>query len=158
MTESVSALPATGIRCSDADRERTSERLRAAAGDGRLTMDELDDRLAGVYATRYSHELDAFVADLPAAEEPPSTGWRAVLRLLWAQLAADLALLVGRRGTGWTRRRIVIAVVALMVLGFLVAAAFHGFGGDGPGGGPVGPRGFDGPPFGGPPFGGRGPH
>jgi DUF1707 SHOCT-like domain len=151
MTESVSAPLATGIRCSDADRERITERLRAAAGEGRLTMDELDDRLAGVYATKYCHELDAFVADLPRAEEPPSTGWHEVFGTVWAQLSADLALLFGRRGAGWSRRRIVVAIVTLMVVGLLVAAAFHGFGSDGPGarGGGFEPRGFDGPPFGG---------
>jgi hypothetical protein len=31
-------------RASDADRERTADRLRRAAGDGRLTVDELDER------------------------------------------------------------------------------------------------------------------
>ncbi|MGH3265270.1 MAG: DUF1707 SHOCT-like domain-containing protein, partial [Trebonia sp.] len=33
------------MRASDADRERAANVLRDAAGDGRLTMDELDARL-----------------------------------------------------------------------------------------------------------------
>ena len=66
MSEPVSLLAATGVRCADTDRERTGERLRNAAADGRLTMDELEDRLGGVYAARYHYELDTLVADLPA--------------------------------------------------------------------------------------------
>jgi hypothetical protein len=33
------------LRASDDDRERTANRLRAAGGDGRLTVDELDERV-----------------------------------------------------------------------------------------------------------------
>jgi Domain of unknown function (DUF1707) len=34
-----------GLRASDADRDRVAEVLRQAAGEGRLTLDELDERL-----------------------------------------------------------------------------------------------------------------
>ncbi|GAA0380693.1 hypothetical protein Acor_02300 [Acrocarpospora corrugata] len=53
------------LRASDADREAMSERLRVAAGEGRITLDELDDRLEGVYAAKTYAELDALVVDLP---------------------------------------------------------------------------------------------
>jgi hypothetical protein len=54
------AAPTPGApRCSDAERERTCAVLHAAAGDGRLTLDEVEVRLAGVYAARHRHELDA---------------------------------------------------------------------------------------------------
>ena len=33
------------MRASDADRERVAERLRSAAGEGRLLTDELEERL-----------------------------------------------------------------------------------------------------------------
>ncbi len=150
MTESVSVHPATGIRCSDNDRERTGERLRAAAGEGYLSMDELDDRMAGVYSARYRHELDTLVTDLPPAAPAGPAGWRAVLSAAWAQLGADAALLLGRGGPGWTRRRIVLAVVAvavaaLLIAGFVVASVLHGGGGDGGG---IERHGFEGPPFG----------
>jgi hypothetical protein len=148
MTESVSVHPATGIRCSDADRERTGERLRDAAGEGYLSMDELDDRMAGVYSARYHHELDTLVTDLPHAAPAGPAGWRFVLSAVWAQLGADAALLLGRGGPGWTRRRIVLAAVlavsVLLVAGFVVAAV-HGFGGGGDG---IERHGFEGPPFG----------
>jgi Domain of unknown function (DUF1707)/Cell wall-active antibiotics response 4TMS YvqF len=53
------------LRASDADRERTAEILREAAGDGRLTMDELDERLDAVYAAKTYAELEPITHDLP---------------------------------------------------------------------------------------------
>ena len=42
---SMSDAPHPELRASDDDRERAADTLRRAAGDGRLTMDELDERL-----------------------------------------------------------------------------------------------------------------
>jgi hypothetical protein len=53
------------LRASDADRERIAERLRHATGEGRLSADELEERLEAVFAARTYGELDAVVADLP---------------------------------------------------------------------------------------------
>jgi len=53
------------LRASDADRERVAETLRQAAGDGRLTMDELDERLDAVYAAKTYAELVPITRDLP---------------------------------------------------------------------------------------------
>ena len=53
------------LRASDADRERVAEKLREAAGDGRLTMDELDERLDAVYAAKTYAELVPITDDLP---------------------------------------------------------------------------------------------
>jgi len=53
------------LRASDQDRERTAEILRDAAGDGRLSMSELDDRLDAVYAAKTYAELEPIVRDLP---------------------------------------------------------------------------------------------
>jgi hypothetical protein len=55
------------LRASDADRERVAETLREAAGDGRLTMDELDERLDAVYAAKTYAELVPITRDLPDA-------------------------------------------------------------------------------------------
>jgi hypothetical protein len=52
------------LRASDADREQTSELLRRAAGEGRLTMDELDERLAEAFAARTRAELEQLIADV----------------------------------------------------------------------------------------------
>jgi hypothetical protein len=47
------------VRASDADRERVADLLRRHCNDGRLTLDELGDRLAEVYACRYLGELNS---------------------------------------------------------------------------------------------------
>lgn len=52
-------------RASDGDRERVVARLRRAVGDGRLTMDEFDERVQSVYAARTYGELEDLTADLP---------------------------------------------------------------------------------------------
>ena len=60
------------LRASHADRDRVVEILRVAAGDGRLTADELDERLEAALSARTHGQLDALTADLPAAagEQP----------------------------------------------------------------------------------------
>jgi hypothetical protein len=44
--------------------------LRRAAGEGRLTVEELDERTEQAYAARTRGELDALLHDLPAAPAP----------------------------------------------------------------------------------------
>ena len=41
----------------DADRERAAARLQQALAEGRITLDELEERLAVVYAARYAADL-----------------------------------------------------------------------------------------------------
>ena len=52
------------LRASDAERERTADQLRHAAGEGRLTVEELDERLNAAYAARTRGELDRLVGDV----------------------------------------------------------------------------------------------
>jgi hypothetical protein len=55
------------MRASDGDRERVADQLREAAGHGRLTMDELEERLEQTYAAKTYAELTPLTRDLPAA-------------------------------------------------------------------------------------------
>jgi len=55
------------LRASHEDRDRVVELLRVSAGDGRLTADELDERLELAMTARTYGELAQLVADLPAA-------------------------------------------------------------------------------------------
>ena len=55
------------LRASHDDRDRVVEMLRVSAGDGRLTADELDERLELAMTARTYGELAKLVADLPAA-------------------------------------------------------------------------------------------
>jgi hypothetical protein len=56
------------LRASDAERDRTAETLRHAMGEGRLTVDELEDRLRAAYTVPTVRELELLVSDvtLPA--------------------------------------------------------------------------------------------
>jgi Domain of unknown function (DUF1707) len=66
------------LRASHADRDQVVELLRVAAGDGRLSPEELDDRLERALTARTYAELAALTADLPAtpgaAVVPPGAG------------------------------------------------------------------------------------
>jgi hypothetical protein len=56
----------SSLRASDTDRDTVADRLRAAATEGRLTTDELDERVSTALRARTYGELDQLVADLPA--------------------------------------------------------------------------------------------
>lgn len=53
------------LRVSDADRHQVAEILREAAGDGRIDLDELDERLEATYAARTYADLVPITMDLP---------------------------------------------------------------------------------------------
>ncbi|MEV4243076.1 DUF1707 domain-containing protein [Streptosporangium canum] len=53
------------IRAADGDRDQTSAILRNAVGDGRLTMDEFEERLAAVYTAKTYADLELLTGDLP---------------------------------------------------------------------------------------------
>jgi hypothetical protein len=60
------------LRSSDADRERVAGQLQKHFADGRLTFDELQERLEQTYAARTVAELDRITEDLPADPAPPA--------------------------------------------------------------------------------------
>jgi hypothetical protein len=62
--------PSDNLRASDADRQRVAEQLKAALDEGRLALDEYDDRLQQVYAAKTYADLKVPLADLPAV--PPA--------------------------------------------------------------------------------------
>lgn len=53
------------MRAADEDRDRTADVLRSAFVEGRLSQDELDERLGKVYSARTYADLSAQTADLP---------------------------------------------------------------------------------------------
>lgn len=56
------------LRASDADRERVAEVLRDALTEGRLDMEEFEERLEATYKARTYGELAPITRDLPAGE------------------------------------------------------------------------------------------
>lgn len=91
---------ATGfnVRVGDADREGVAAQLREHYADGRLTLEELNERLDQAFAAKTRADLDAVLRDLPhtvrtpgptvggpyGPMQPPGTGWD--------------------QGNGWSRR------------------------------------------------------
>ncbi|MGW0751000.1 DUF1707 SHOCT-like domain-containing protein [Streptomyces sp. NPDC002587] len=58
--------PLPELRASDADRDRVVERLRDAVAEGRLDMEEFEERLEAAYTSRTYAELEPLTRDLPA--------------------------------------------------------------------------------------------
>jgi hypothetical protein len=98
------ATPRQALRASDKDREQIAADLRHAAAEGRLRVEELEQRLAAAFSSMTYGELDRVVSDLPRPRPPGSS-------------------LVVARGRRWPRRALVAAAaaVALLVAGALGA-------------------------------------
>src|SRR5580692_6639088 len=65
MSQSPADQDPASLRASDKDRESAAEVLREAAGEGRLNMTELDERLEAVYEAKTYAELEPIIRDLP---------------------------------------------------------------------------------------------
>ena len=72
MAGDASAQAREDQRATHEDRDRVVEVLRLAAGDGRLTVEELDERVGAALTARTYGELTALVSDLPAARDAPT--------------------------------------------------------------------------------------
>jgi len=55
---------------SDQERDRAAQELREHFAAGRLTEDELNERVQGVYAARTAQQLTGVLSDLPALPVP----------------------------------------------------------------------------------------
>lgn len=58
------------MRISDKDRNAVAEVLREAAGEGRIDLTELDQRLEAAYAAKTYADLVPITADLPVRQHP----------------------------------------------------------------------------------------
>ena len=96
------------LRAGDAERERTAEALRRAHAEGRLDVDELQDRIGRCYAARTVGELARLVSDLPAegigsphpSRRPPVRHVRLALALAVAIAALLTAVVHGQHVAG----------------------------------------------------------
>ena len=90
------------LRASDADRDAAVERLRAAALDGRLDGDELEERLSQAYAARWCSELARLTDDVtpplvfvrPERRVNPLAVASLVCGLVWFGFFGSLAAIV----------------------------------------------------------------
>jgi hypothetical protein len=112
------------VRASDAEREDVSRQLSAHAAAGRLTPEELDERLDAAYAARTHGELARLLDDLPAAPAPRADDpTRAVARARLAHRAGAAAITsllcvgiwaaAGASGSFWPIWVILVAVIGL---------------------------------------------
>jgi Domain of unknown function (DUF1707) len=82
------------LRASDADREQVAERLRHATAEGRLSEDELEERLEALYAARTYGALHALTVDLPVSRSLGDQPRARLRRVIGAVGALTLVLSV----------------------------------------------------------------
>jgi hypothetical protein len=100
------------MRTSDKEREQVAQVLRAAMGEGRLTLEEGEERLAAAYAAKYRDELRPLTADLPGNGRP------ALAETPEARAATRRGV---RRHTGF------VIVLALVLTGLWLLSGAHFF-------------------------------
>ncbi len=153
---------ATGfnVRVGDADRDAIAAQLREHYADGRLTLDELNERLDHTFAAKTTADLDAVLRDLPHVPRPVGAplvgsagpGWDSgsgysrrgrafgafapALGLMWAFLILGALMLFGLGGGDRPLAIVVLlAVFALLKRLFSFGVRRGGRGGRGGGGG-----------------------
>ena len=78
------------MRVSQADRDRVVERLRTHAGEGRLELDELEERVGAALAAKTRRDLEPLLADLPRERARRRNGGGAVRTVALGSLASAL--------------------------------------------------------------------
>jgi hypothetical protein len=100
------------LRTSDTEREQVAEILRAAMAEGRLNLEEGEERLGTVYAAKFRDELTPLTADLP------DNGRRALADTPQAKAATRRDV---RRHAGF------VAFVAVLLTGLWALSNAHFF-------------------------------
>lgn len=123
------------LRAADAQREAIAGVVRSALDDGRLHLDELDDRLGAVYSARTHGELAAVISDISPAPvryarpQPPAVPYQAQppagvsdRKLLPATLLCFFIGLFGahRFYAGKTGSGVAMLVLSLSLVGLVV--------------------------------------
>ncbi|MFJ2754396.1 DUF1707 domain-containing protein [Nocardioides sp. NPDC087217] len=77
------------LRVSDADRHAVADILREAAGEGRLDIDELEERLEETYKAKTYADLEPITQDLPVAGQAPVSPPSAAVQVVYGEGAAS---------------------------------------------------------------------
>src|SRR5947209_4923795 len=99
------------LRASDGDREQVAERLRHASAEGRVSTEELEQRVSAALSARTYAELDGLVADLPGRSLTARERRRSELAVV---LRPALALAIA----------IPVAMALVAAIAFLVTGVF----------------------------------
>jgi Flp pilus assembly protein TadB len=105
------------VRASDADREAVAERLRQATIEGRLTAEELEERLHAALRARTYGDLRRLIADLPASRAPWDRRPAGMLPALRVAIAIALRVAIVL-----TAIAVAAAVIAVAAVWWLIAA------------------------------------
>ena len=107
------------VRVSDADRLAVITRLQYATAEGRLTLDELDDRVSGALVARTQVDLDEVVDDLPGEDEAAAEPEPAEAEPVPTSMAGPLSVLAlgvaAIPATFYTNWGFVLSLVAAVV-------------------------------------------
>jgi hypothetical protein len=90
------------LRLSHDDRDRVVQFLNTAVSEGRLTLAEFEERVAGVLQAKTYGEIEPYLSDLPVAAAPAPPPPRDVVEL------RSTASSIKRRGRWSVPRRLVI--------------------------------------------------
>jgi hypothetical protein len=94
------------MRAGDRDRQRVVEELGKHFGEGRLTVEEFDERVVRAHASVYLDELPALTADLPGEPQPQ-----------WQHR---------RRSRPQFRVPVLVLLIAMLISWSIVAAVVYG--------------------------------
>jgi hypothetical protein len=107
------------LRVSDTERDRVIRDLTKHCGDGRLTLDELEERITLAYAAMTRAELEATTRDLPSTTTPavrqsgPPIRVRSTASKHEARRAGEIALKI--------HLLVYLAVMALLVMIYAIS-------------------------------------
>ena len=118
----------TTMAISDDERDRTVQALTRHCGDGRITLDELEERITRVYAATTVAEMTAVLADLPKAPPPAkaplrTTGSTAPVRQRSTALDKPSARVAGEIALR-VHVAVYLAVIAFLFLIWLLTSPF----------------------------------
>jgi hypothetical protein len=114
MTELSGPADRSLMRVSDADRDQAAQVLREAAAQGRLSMDELDERLELAYAAKTYADLAPVTRDLPQPGAAPGTAVPAGRIGGTPRNKLSIAIMSGARRRGsWVLPRSYVAVAVM---------------------------------------------
>jgi uncharacterized protein DUF1707 len=117
------------MRASDHDRQEVVDRLRGALADGRLKMDEFEDRVGLAYQAVTYGDLAPLCADLPAvgsktAPQAARPALSAPDRAPWRGVLADLPMTLRVLWTIWLTAVSINIVVWALVSGTTAHLAY----------------------------------
>lgn len=117
------------VRASDADRERVASALREHCALGRLTVEEVGERLDRTYAARTLGELAAVTSDLPPLEAHPlpvtTSGASPVRRSAAGLPIPPASAQLRRQVLSWASTSITVTVIWLII--FVTGGGSQGF-------------------------------